>query len=280
MKRFILRVLNKLTLLKFFNLIDTVKLNKKKIVVPVWGGIGFNNLRVSETWMIEILQLLKLNEDEVFIDVGVNVGQTLIKFKTVYTKMNYVGFEPNASCVNYIELLIAKNRWKNISLIPSGISEEVGLGILDHYADDMTDSSASIVANYRTDSKVYKRDIISLLNVSCVEHIWDGKKISAIKIDVEGAELGVLKSFYNNIKKDRPYLLVEILPVYDKKNIERLDNQITIEKILNDLDYRIYRIKKDSKNKLESIEHIESIGIHSNLDACDYIFSPKVLNFK
>lgn len=280
MKKFILRVLNKLKLLKFFNLTDIVKLNKKKILVPIRGGIGFNNLTVSEAWMIDILQLLKLSEDEVFIDVGVNVGQTLMKFKTVYAEMNYVGFEPNASCVNYTELLIEENRWNNISLIPSGVSEEVGLGILDHYADDMTDSSASIVVNYRVDSKVYKRDIVSLLNVSCVEHIWKDKKISAIKIDVEGAELGVLKSFYKNIKKDRPYLLVEILPVYDKQNIERLENQMSIEALLSDLDYSIYRINKDSENKLASIEHIESIGIHSNLDGCDYIFSPKVLNFK
>ena len=280
MKKFILRVLNKLQLLKFFNLTDTVKLNKKKILVPILRGIGFNNLRVSEAWMIDILQLLKLNENEVFIDVGVNVGQTLMKFKTVYAEMNYVGFEPNASCVNYTELLIAKNRWNNISLIPSGISEEVGLGILDHYADDITDSSASIVANYRADSQVYKRDIVSLLNVSCVEHIWEGKKISAIKIDVEGAELGVLKSFYKSIKKDRPYLLVEILPVYDKQNIERLENQMSIEVLLSDLDYSIYRINKDSENKLAFIEHIESIGIHNNLDGCDYIFSPKVLHFK
>ena len=276
-KQFSLRVLNKLKLLKFFNLTYTIALKQKKIVVPICGGVGFNNLTVSEEWMIEVLTLLKLNKDEVFIDVGVNVGQTLMKFKTVYMEMNYVGFEPNVSCVNYTNLLIEKNRWNNISLIPSGISEEVGLGILEYYADDMTDSSASIVANYRVKSQVYKRDIVSLLNVSSVEHIWKGKKISTIKIDVEGAELGVLTSFYNSIKKDRPYLLVEILPVYDNQNKERLEKQIAIEKILNELDYTIYRIYKSNTNGLEAIKAIESIGIHSHLDACDYIFSPQVL---
>jgi FkbM family methyltransferase len=212
--------------------------------------------------------------------VGVNIGQTLIKFKTVYQKMDYIGFEPNASCVSYVESLIEQNRWDNIHLVPSGISENIGLGILEHYADDITDASASIVANYREGSKVYKRDIVTLLDVDSVKNIWESKRISAIKIDVEGAELGVLKSFKAILKTDRPYLLVEILPVYDTQNQERLNNQIIIEEILSDLDYMIYRINKDNANNLKSIELIESIGIHSNLDECDYIFAPKVLNFR
>jgi len=278
MKKFILRVLNKLKLLRFLNLTYKIKLNKNEIIIPLQGKIGFNNLTISESWMIDIFEKLDFKKDKIFIDVGVNIGQTLIKLKTVYSDMAYVGFEPNSSCVYYVESLIKQNGWDNIHLVPSGISENVGLGILEHYADDITDSSASIVSNYREGSKVYQRDIVTLLDVKTVENIWKKKKISAIKIDVEGAELGVLKSFEDILKRDRPYLLVEILPVYDNQNKERLDNQMTIEKILTDLEYSIYRINKDSENKLESIKLIESIGIHSNLDWCDYIFSPKELN--
>jgi len=279
MKIFILKILNKLKLLKFLNLTYTIKLNKKEIIVPIHGGIGFNNLVISEPWMIEVLSVLDLDQKELFIDVGVNIGQTLMKFKSVYPSMDYVGFEPNPSCVYYVESLINYNRWDNIHLVPSGISENVGLGILEHYADDITDSSASIVSNYRDNCTVYKRDIVTLLDVHSVESTWKGKKVSTIKIDVEGAELGVLKSFQHILKRDRPYLLVEILPVYDRENKERLGSQIAIEKILSTLDYKIYRIHKDSNNQLESIELIESVGIYSNLDWCDYIFSPNVLSF-
>ena len=279
MKKFVIRVLNRLKLLKFFNLIHTIELNQHEMIVPIQAGVGFNHLSMSEPWMIDVLTLLELKDDEVFIDVGVNIGQTLLKFKTVYSTMDYVGFEPNASCVHYVEALIEQNKWDRIHLVPSAISENIGLGILEHYADDITDSSASIVKNYREGSQVYKRDIVTLLDVNSVEDIWKSKRVSAIKIDVEGAELGVLKSFQNILKEDRPYLLVEILPVYDKDNKKRLNNQIVIEEILNDLGYMIYRINKNSENKLKSIELIESIDIHSNLDECDYIFSPKVLNF-
>ncbi len=278
MRTFILKILNKFKLLKFLNLTYTIKLNQEEIVVPIHGSIGFNNLTISEPWMIEVLQILELDQEELFIDVGVNIGQTLIKLKSVYSSMDYVGFEPNPSCVYYVESLINYNRWDNIHLVPSGVSETIGVGILEHYADDIADSSASIVSNYRSSSTVYKKDIVTLLDVQSVEHIWDGKKVSMIKIDVEGAELGVIKSFQHILEKDRPYLLVEILPVYDRENKERLDSQIAIEKILDDLAYKIYRIHKDSNHQLESIELIDLIGIHSNLDWCDYIFSPKVLS--
>lgn len=271
-------MLNKLNLLKFLNFTYSRELNQNKIIVPIQGGIGLNNLHISELWMIDILKLLDLKREDVFLDVGVNIGQTLIKFKTVYPKMDYVGFEPNASCVQYTELLIAQNKWKNIHLVPSGIAENVGLGILEHYADDVTDSSASIIEQYREGSTVYKRDIVTLLDIASVEDMWKNKRVSAIKIDVEGAELGVLKSCQNILKKDKPYLLVEILPVYESNNKQRLENKIEIEKILSDLGYLIYRIEKDSKNQLASLVLIESIGIHSNLEWCDYLFSPQELN--
>lgn len=278
MKKFILRVFYKLKILKYLILTLKIEVNKNKVIIPINGGIGFNNLDISELWMIEILKFFHLDQRGVFIDVGANIGQTLIKYRTVYSKASYIGFEPNVSCVHYMESLIYQNKWSNIHIIPAGIAEKTELGILEHYTDEIVDSSASVVKNYREGSKVYKKDIVTLLDVSHVENIWKGKKISAIKIDVEGSELSVLKSFQNLINKDRPYVLVEVLPVYNDENYERLNNQIAIEEILNELDYMMYRIHKDSNNKLASIELVEAIGIHSNLEWCDYIFSPKELN--
>jgi len=44
------------------------------------------------------------------------------------------------------------------------------------------------------------------------------------------------------------------------------------------LDYKIYRIHKDSINQFKSIELLTSMGIHSKLEWCDYIFSPEALS--
>ena len=274
MKIIILKILRKLKLLQWLNLTQKIIINKHVIMIPITKSIGFSNMMISEKWMIKVLEDLELKKEEIFIDVGVNIGQTLIKFKTVYPSMAYIGFEPNSTCVEYTKNLIAKNKWKYIDIVPVGIAEYSGLGILEHYVNDSVDSSASIIKNYRKD-KVYIRDIVALLNVESCTHLWYNKTISMIKIDVEGAELGVLKSFFEIIKRDRPYILIEILPVYDKMNTERLTYQLEIEKILYLLEYTLYRIVKTSQNNLHSYQRINSIGIHDNIDKCDYLCKPK-----
>jgi len=97
------------------------------------------------------------------------------------------------------------------------------------------------------------------------------RKIDLIKIDVEGAELEVLQSLETIIKIATPFILMEILPVYNTENRYRIDRQEKIEILLSQLDYSIYRI---IKSKSISFERIESIEVHSDIDKCDYIFVP------
>ena len=50
--------------------------------------------------MIDILKIVLPIENKKFIDVGVNIGQTLLKLKSVSSEIDYIGFEPNPICVN------------------------------------------------------------------------------------------------------------------------------------------------------------------------------------
>ncbi|MFK8013651.1 MAG: FkbM family methyltransferase [Marinicellaceae bacterium] len=275
--KFILKILNKLNLLKYINVNTKINVENQSIVIPVIGSTGYNNLNISESWMLKILELLNLSSDKLIVDVGVNIGQTLIKIKTTYPKMEYIGFDPNPFCVFYLKKLISANNWENTNIIPSGVANYSGIEFLDYYSDDITDSSASIITDYRKKSTVYKRDIVTLLEIERIDKLFKDKVISAIKIDVEGAELGVIESFVNKISEDRPFLLVEILPVYNKNNISRINSQIKIEKILKNLNYQIYPIHKGSTNQFKKLENIMSIGIHENLNWCDYIVSPITL---
>jgi len=49
--------------------------------------------------MIDLLKKILLLKDGVFIDIGMNLGQTLIKLKCVDPNIRYFGFEPNPGCV-------------------------------------------------------------------------------------------------------------------------------------------------------------------------------------
>ncbi len=80
----IIRLLHTIRMLKFFNLRGHVRLNGKRFRVPVLGESGYSNLDMSEPWMTELLRRLVPLCDGGFIDVGVNIGQTLLKVRAGY----------------------------------------------------------------------------------------------------------------------------------------------------------------------------------------------------
>ena len=99
--------------------------------------------------------------------------------------------------------------------------------------------------------------------------------LSIRKIDDEGSELEVIESFKSEIEKSMPFIIMEILPVYNlDDNPDRYSRQNEIQKILKELGYTTLRIVKNKKQLL-NFNEVSEIGIHSNLDECDYIFVPE-----
>lgn len=277
MKKFIFRVLTKLNLLRHINFNTSVLINKRKFIVPVNAGVGIGNISISEEWMLKVLGELCLPAEKTFVDVGVNIGQTLIKLKSVNPDIHYIGFEPNPLCVYYSELLVKANNWKNVSIVPAGIADHAQIIQLNYYTNDQTDSCASIIPEFRDENSVIRKSLCACYHPSNIEFVFADKEISVIKIDVEGAELEVIRGFKRVLHKHRPNLLVEILPTY-KADSPRLERQQEIEHILDELGYFKYRIHKDENNNFSYYEAIESIGVHDRLDWCDYLFSPTILN--
>lgn len=60
--------------------------------------------------MLKILTSLFKLRSGTFLDIGVNLGLTLIKVKSVNADRNYIGFKPNPACVFYIEELKRINK--------------------------------------------------------------------------------------------------------------------------------------------------------------------------
>lgn len=263
----ILKILRKLNLLGFFNL--SVKV--RNIRIPIIGGIGFGNLRGTEKWMTEIIELLLNKSNDCFLDVGVNIGQTLIKLKSINRDIEYIGFEPNPLCVFYSERLIKLNKFPNTKIIPAGISNVNQIVSLLFYSDNQSDSSASIVNNFRSVQSVIQEKNIVVLTGDLIKI---ESKISILKIDVEGAELMVIEGLIEILKKDRPYIIIEILPVYSLENQDRLLRQNEILRITKDLDYSIFKIVKKPDDTLQELIEISEIPIHSDLTQCDYVFAP------
>ena len=279
MTLFFLRILNKLKLLKCLSINVRVKIYGATFSLPIIKGIGLKNMRTTEPWMLQVIKnLIQISENNTFVDVGVNIGQTLLKVKSINRNINYVGFEPNPSALFYTNELIKQNNLQNnTSIFPVGLNKSTELLTLKIYNKSDVDSSASILEEFRPNEKVIDKKNIAVFNINDHNIAKDSiSDMNILKIDVEGAELEVLNSLSEIINKSKPFILIEILPVYKESNTYRISRQQEIEKLLVELNYEIKRIIKPNNNStLIQFEEISEFGIHSDIKKCDYILVPK-----
>ena len=91
----------------------------KKLTIPVMGG---NRLAEKETWFTRYLASFMKARGGLFVDVGVNLGQTLLKVKSIEPGRAYTGFEASTECVHYVSELIKANQFTNVTVIPVGLA--------------------------------------------------------------------------------------------------------------------------------------------------------------
>lgn len=273
MYNFLIKVLFKLKLLPFLNLKTTIDIDGNKIRIPLYGNLGYFNFNLTEVWMTQTLRQLKPLFKGAFVDVGVNTGQTLIKAHGVFGKMEYVGFEPNPVCVHYVQNLIKMNNF-SCRLLPVGVSRDTGILKLNFYYDEETDQSASIVEQFRLDQPIHHSLFVPVFNSQTMLSLLPAQQQPILKIDVEGAELDVLKGLQDWIVAKQPLILSEILPVYGADHPDhhlRVARQQEMEGMLRSWNYRIARLIKKDKIALQLLDTIEA---HGDMELCDYLIFP------
>lgn len=241
------------------------------ICVPILGGVGYEHFGNNEVWMGALLFKLKeYYSANLFVDVGANVGQTLLQVLAINRKQHYYGFEPNPSCVHYLLELIRINKFKNVTIYPVALSDNSGPSTLKMYTDSTTDSTASLIQDFR-ESQTGESNVMVLAG-NCISF---EKKIGLIKIDVEGSELEVLQGLATFIGRDRPLIICEVLPAYDAGNINRITRQSFIQDLLKKVGYIIFHIS--TTGALTSVEHF---GVHDDIKRINYMFCPSEFNFE
>jgi FkbM family methyltransferase len=261
-----IRILKKLGFYKKLNLTFSTTINNVRFSIPVIQGIGEGHLSPSEEWKIPLISKLTKLKKGLFIDVGVNIGHTLLKLRSVDPDYKYIGFEPNASCVNYLKDLISVNHFKNTSVIPVALgSKDELLALNFHVGGD--EESASLISDFRPNQAVVQKEFVPVFSYETIRPTLFTDQVSIIKIDVEGFELEVIKGLSTLINSDKPYIICEILPTYSTDNKTRVDRQEEITSRLKKEGYVILRILKDA-----TLHKINDIEIHSDIDLCYYLF--------
>ena len=267
------RLLFKLHFFRYCNVTFTKRIRNKKFRIPVIKETGYLNLLGKENWMDNLLADLFNVTNGMFVDVGMNAGQTLLKVSSLDDKRKYVGFEPNPFCFYYCYKLIETNKLKECNIYPVGLFNETS--ILTLHMDKEYAAGASVLEDFRKNKGRYsiKLNVPVFKGDDILQAKENGEK-SIIKIDVEGAELEAIKGLYNTISTHQPFIILEILPVYslDSENGQyRYQRQQEMLSILDSLGYEMYRINE----KEEMLNRLNEVEVHGSMQLTNYLFIPQ-----
>jgi FkbM family methyltransferase len=244
-------------------------LNDRRIYVPIINGI---KVGVSgEKWMSGILRELFQFAEGAFYDIGANLGQTLIKVRTLDQDRKYVGFEPNPSCLFYLQRLIRSNLWTQVVMVPVGLSNMDGLVELCGSSD--TDPGSTIMKDLRTMLPEGVTRLVPVFRYETICNCLPRDRVAIVKIDVEGAELEVIETLSPLIDRDQPVIVIEVLPTRNGDKQRAMRNEKLLS-TLRSMKYVSYRICKARNDTYAGIARIDNIGGYTDPVLKDHILVP------
>ncbi len=202
-----------------------------------------------ELHMIPVLERVLGATTGAFVDVGVNVGQTLMKVLAIDPSRAYVGFEPQIECCFFVNQFLADNALGHARVIALALSNENRICSL--FSNSSYDDMASISGASDCTGQIRRFSTLVPARVGdeALEEIGL-RNIGVIKIDVEGAELNVLSGLVKVLSTQRPVVIFEVLPNFFGEDRVMLDptncarNSATANKIYDLLETAGYRISQ------------------------------------
>jgi len=190
--------------------------------------LGVNGIyEPQETLLIQEL----VKPDWTCIDIGANIGYfTLIMAK----QCKYVyAFEPELNNFNLLKMNIELNKFGDVTIYREAVGDYTGTKPL--YICDTNNGMHRLYKSKHCGTRVAYVYTVRLDDYKLV----DWPKIDFIKIDVEGAEYGVLTGMVELLIKDKPTILMEFHPPSIK---EYGVNPLDVYRFIYKLGYEIYLI--------------------------------------
>jgi FkbM family methyltransferase len=203
------------------------------------------------------------------VDVGVNLGHTLIKVKLIDPNRPYIGFEPNPQCSQYATELIRVNGFRDCQVIPVGLSNNTQVTTL-FAKEDAVDTSASVVPGFRRAGFYQRTQSVPLFRGD--DLLADLDDMAVLKVDVEGGELEVIGGLRETIVRLQPHIFCEVLPVFDATTdvgAFRQRRQTELIRQLHTLGYVMFRMLASG-----GAVELADIDLHRDMALTNYAFVP------
>lgn len=182
--------------------------------------------------------LIKNQKDFCVLDIGAQSGcfSLMAKFCEETT---WYAFEPDP--INYTCLVenLSLNNIKNVITSKVGISNVNGTSTFNICSTHRGLNTLGTDLKRFTESESEKL----IIETKTLDDLFNNKKIDLIKIDTEGCEFNILIGAKNIIKKYKPKIFLEYYDINLRQFGYTIDD---LNKLINDIDYKITWIKDDN----------------------------------
>lgn len=274
---------------------DAVKSQLRAFVIPVRQRRIGNQIRRIATdhpgagllvhwspdWKTALIDRYLGERPGVLVDVGANVGQTLLDYIASPHGGGYLGFEPNPCCADGVTSFIRNNELEDAALVPVGLSDRDEVAQLHmRRGTSGADSGATLRQDLRPARGTETIFVPCFRFDGIAAELLKGRPVSVIKIDVEGAELQTLRGMKNYLATERPPVICEVL-----RRSAAADETAYAERsaclmgLLNSIGYRVSMIRKSADERavidLQEIDAFPLDPYSAETEALnDYVFRP------
>lgn len=257
-----------------------LQMPRGEIIIPAAPAVFGELADWRPDWKTDIVSRVLTARPGALVDVGANCGQTLMDYFASASIAGYFGFEPNFHCAHLLNDIITANACSDCALVPAGLSDANGVRKLLLAQNSKTDSSASIDADLRP-GRDWDAQFVACYRFDDIRSQVGIGDIGLMKIDVEGAELSVIRGMTKTLTQDRHWILCEVLH-RDSKVSEAVHGQrmSDLMSFIADMDYICLNVEKSDDSRVvlglvNMAQFPNKIWTWENAAECDYMFVPR-----
>jgi FkbM family methyltransferase len=195
----------------------------------------------------EIQRQLKVGETA--IDIGAHIGHHTVTMRNcVGDSGNVLVFEPHPQNSQYLRKTINRNGWTNVNLYEKALSDEEATYTLAESTNNTGNSSImnSSGNSYEIDSIRFS-DLYDELELGTID---------LIKIDIEGAEINVIRDMAGTVLKHVNVMLLEVHTQYlSKSELNEIYDILAPNGRLTTIDGDGLFTQKQYRNELSDVLH-------------------------
>lgn len=259
-----------------------VTLQGQEVLIPSGSLEGLENINWAPSWRSEIFGKLAALREGLFVDVGANMGQSLLDLRLTRPELDYVGFEPNIFCANFLKQLLWINRWTQCRLVPAGLSDRNTCFAFFRQYGIRADAGGSIVSDLKpARPEPVVTDTIPAYRFDDLHADLGFGPVGFVKIDVEGAELGTLRGMEASLGRFRPIVLCEVLLPFEGTDMERYAAvKRELMAFLEGLGFAVLAVGKTPDTaRVAALTPVSEFPLtlwtEARREQCDYLFVPR-----